>query len=470
MTLRPGREHRLGRAEYALLALAWALFLAYGSLVPLDFERVSLNDALALFRQAISFPMVIDSRTDFVTNILLAVPLGYTLIAALRTDRRGWAGRLGSALLTVVASLAVAVVVEFTQTFLPDRSPSFSDVVAQGFGAVVGTIAWLAAGDAVTSWLRETLAERERPAFVQRALLAYCVVFAISQVMPLDLTISLGELAGKYRAGGIVIVPFTWTYASQIDRLWDLAGDILLNVPIGAAAVLTGTTEGVRRRPLRAAAFGIAIVAAIEFLQVFVHSRVADATDVITGSAGVVLGVMAATRLSQRSASQSTRPEESRAVLWAKAGVLVWFALLASYHWNPFDFTTDAARVTIGMHQLVSVPFYSYYIGTEFHAFTEMSRKTLLAVPLGVLLRLCERSGGPVPALMKSSVQAAVGLILLLAIELGQVFLPTRIPDSTDVLMGEIGVLAGMWLTTRVMTLQLRTEPVPDGPPPRLHS
>jgi len=53
-----------------------------------------------------------------------------------------------------------------------------------------------------------------------------------------------------------------------------------------------------------------------------------------------------------------------------------------SYHWNPFDFTTDPARVTPRMHQLLSVRSIRITSGAEFHAFTEMLRKALLAAPL----------------------------------------------------------------------------------------
>ena len=54
---------------------------------------------------------------------------------------------------------------------------------------------------------------------------------------------------------------------------------------------------------------GIAVVVGIEFGQVFVHSRVADSTDVITGSIGVWLGAVLATRLSHRlPRSQSAAP------------------------------------------------------------------------------------------------------------------------------------------------------------------
>ena len=31
---------------------------------------------------------------------------------------------------------------------------------------------------------------------------------------------------------------------------------------------------------------------------------------------------------------------------------------MMSYHWNPFNFTAEPVRVTVGMHQLFSVPLF----------------------------------------------------------------------------------------------------------------
>jgi VanZ family protein len=122
--------------------------------------------------------------------------------------------------------------------------------------------------------------------------------------------------------------------------------------------------------------------------------------------------------------------------------------VLVSYHWRPFDFTVEHRRVVVGLHELLSVPFSSYYAGTEFHAFTEMSRKSLLALPLGVLLRLVWPDDRRWPtSRLRLVVLAGLGFCLLFAIEIGQVFLPDRVPDVTDAIMGELGVVAGLWLT-----------------------
>jgi VanZ family protein len=128
--------------------------------------------------------------------------------------------------------------------------------------------------------------------------------------------------------------------------------------------------------------------------------------------------------------------------------VAVWTGVLVGYHWRPFDFTVEHQRVAAGLHQLLSVPLSSYYTGTEFHAFTEMSFKSLIALPLGVLLRLAWPDDRRWPSSrLRLLMLAGLGFCVLLAIEVGQVFLPTRVPDVTDAMIGELGVVAGLWLT-----------------------
>jgi VanZ family protein len=165
----------------------------------LVFRPIPFLIAVRQFLAALRGPITIDSNTDFVTNVLLAVPLGYFAIAALVTDRPGVIRRSAAAAIALLCCFVVSIGAEFAQLFFQGRTASVSDVVAQCGGAVMGVAFWALAGDRVTQWLRDLLAERARPALAERLLLAYCVLFAVSQVMPLDLTLSLGQLAQKYR-------------------------------------------------------------------------------------------------------------------------------------------------------------------------------------------------------------------------------------------------------------------------------
>jgi glycopeptide antibiotics resistance protein len=436
-----GAGRRWTRRTYAVAALCYAAFVVYGSLVPLNFHAVAPEQAFRLFRSVVFGPLLIDSRGDVATNVLLFVPLGYLLLAALRTDRSSSFGHVATALGVAGFCAASSVTIEFSQIFFP-RTVALSDMLAESAGGASGAFLWLVAGRSVTAWLRGFAAERERPALLQRLLLGYCVVFVVSQLLPFDLTVGLSELAHKYREGSIIIRPFGFTHASWISASWDYFSDVLLNAPIGAAATLVWTGSGSRRRPLRAFVIAATIVGAIELGQVFVLSRFADVTDVITGSFGAALGVWAAGRLSSRQMPIMLGDETRLRTRLAQWAIPAWCAVLLAYHWSPYDFSFAPAQVSEGMRRITMIPLLSYYFGTEFHAFTEMSRKALLTVPLGVLITY---AAAPLSRLRVAAVLAA-SFAFLVGIEIGQVFLPSRVPDVTDALIGEFGIVAGMWV------------------------
>jgi glycopeptide antibiotics resistance protein len=438
---------RVTRRTYSVLAFGYILFVIYGSLVPLELRPIPFTAAVDYFVRVVTGPLSIDSRTDFATNFLLFVPFGYLCMAALRTDRPRWSGSLLATAFTITCGLVLCSSIEFAQTFFPWRTVALSDIIAETSGGALGAIAWLLVGSAVTTWLRAFSRERERPALVQHLLLAYSIAFVFSQLLPLDLTLNLGELAQKYREGRITLRPFGYVHTSWLVALWDYFGNVALNLPIGAAAVLLWTTGRSRRRASVAILLGVFVVGAIELGQVFVNSRYADVTDLVTGSLGVVLGVVLASTISNSEALSAPAEGAGRLTLAARVGAVAWVGAMLSYHWRPFDFTLSPDQVTAGMHRLMSVPFLSYYLDSEFHAFTEMMRKSFLALPLGALLRIAWPPGDRSPASkLRLAGVALVGFALLLGIEIGQVFLPTRVPDVTDTIIGEIGFVAGMWL------------------------
>ena len=449
--MRPStREQRQlpGRRTYAVATLMYALFVIYGSLVPLEFQPVPLDEAVDRLSEIFVLPLLVDSRTDVLTNVVLFIPLGYCWLAALRTDRRG--GRLAAALLVIVCCVALSVTIEFTQIFFLGRTVALSDMLAECSGGIVGVALWLSSGEIVTALARNVSVERERPALMQRLLLVYCVGLFVSQMLPLDLTLGLGELAQKYRGGRIILVPFGYSHSSWLAAAWDYVSDVALAAPLGAAAALLWTTTGTWRRPWVAFAAGTVAVSFIEFAQLFVFSRFSDVTDLVTGSIGVALGVAAVPALSDRRTATMVRKEPARgAVALARIAVAVWTGVLVSYHWQPFDFTVEPRRVVAGVHELLSLPFSSYYAATTFHAFLELIRKSLLALPLGMLLRLSwpvgDHSKSPISQ-ARLVLLAGLGFCLLLAVEVGQIFLPARVPDMTDAILGELGVVAGLWL------------------------
>src|SRR5262245_50399997 len=77
----------LGRGQYAGLALLFLTIAVYGSLVPFHFRRLPFDEAVNLFRAVLAQPIAVQSRSDWIANILLFLPLGFLLMGAGCCDR-----------------------------------------------------------------------------------------------------------------------------------------------------------------------------------------------------------------------------------------------------------------------------------------------------------------------------------------------------------------------------------------------
>ncbi|MGQ0614623.1 MAG: VanZ family protein [Planctomycetaceae bacterium] len=408
------------------LAAFYALFVLFGSLVPLRFRPLPLADALAAFAAIPWLSLELGHRADWAANLLLFVPLGFLARGAL-------AGRRAAGLLVAAGAAAFSIALEFTQQFFPPRTVSLNDIAAETVGGLLGIALWRLFGPALARWTRDFLATRERPAFLVRLLAAYAAFFLMAQLLPLDLIASPWDLAEKARQGRISILPF----AAGIDP-WGLFADALLHLPIGALALLGGTRPGVRRGLVQALALGFGFVFAVELAQLFVWSRFADTSDLFPGMAGVAAGALLAERMSKRGAGAAALP-----LRWPPWAAFGWALLLLGAHWAPFDFLVDRAEVKRKLEALWQAPFASYYFKSEFMAFTLLARRLMFALPFGALLALALRRR---PTVMRRVLLVGIAGTVYGAIEAGQFFLPGKVPDFTDIFAGLLFTALGAWI------------------------
>ncbi|WP_295838095.1 VanZ family protein [uncultured Microbacterium sp.] len=143
---RPGRStpgvSRRRPSVGAVVAAVYLLALAVILLWPEHLDRHAGAVYRVFFRL---FPGAGADSADVVINVLLFLPLG-ALLAPLLT-RRPWAA--------LVVAIGVPTLVELTQAvFLPGRTASVLDVIANGAGTIAGAVA-------VALWRRRASA-RER--------------------------------------------------------------------------------------------------------------------------------------------------------------------------------------------------------------------------------------------------------------------------------------------------------------------
>ncbi|MFL7837650.1 MAG: VanZ family protein [Candidatus Promineifilaceae bacterium] len=156
----------------APLALLVALFIIiFATLTPFRFHffPLSLNNYLVEFSYGKRDPF------DFIRNILLFMPLGFTLGAIL--DRRGWSkNRVFIA--AFFSGLLLTLTVESLQQFLPVRQASIYDLISNTLGSVVGLGSYWFWQDRHTQIERVRLASNEPPK-VLAALAIYMLLLLL---------------------------------------------------------------------------------------------------------------------------------------------------------------------------------------------------------------------------------------------------------------------------------------------------
>ncbi|HKB12961.1 MAG TPA: VanZ family protein [Vicinamibacterales bacterium] len=293
-------------AAAAACAIAFAV---WGSLFPFDFIAVSWDDALARFWSPWHVPMARWSISDFVSNVLLFVPIGLFGIAALVAQSDGArslqasVGRSAKAfalrrlLIALGASLMLSTAIELAQAFVAWRTPSVVDVGAETVGALGGMVMWLVMEDTLTALIEAAASVVRRSPVRERLLLAYCALFAAAWLVPADFTLRPNEIADKF-AHKRLLLPFMPSPDAST------AGDLTLigaaAIPIGVASVWCGY-GGLARRPVSTAALiATTFLIGLEAAQVFVFSRVTDATALFVASGAAAAGALLASATGTR--------------------------------------------------------------------------------------------------------------------------------------------------------------------------
>ncbi len=441
------------RRLLAVAAVVYTTFVIYGSLVPLHFQALPWDVALARFAAIPFLHLAIGSRADWVANLLLFIPLTY-LWMGLISAGGSRVGRVFATLLLIPTATALSMALEFTQIFFPARTVSQNDVMAETLGGLIGVGLWWLTGRRFVVWLQSWQRAQSRTELAERLAWTYLAGLVVYNVLPLDLTINPIDLFHKWREGRLNLLPFASLPAGAGAMTYELASDVLIWAPVALLLRLAGT-----RSVLQIWRLSVLMACALEAMQFFVYSRFSDVTDVLTAALGTALGLWVGTRVATRKAPTGGPLPSWR--LWLPFGLaLGWLAVILLVFWFPFDFRSDGAFIRDRLGFVFRVPFETYYIGSEFRAITEVLHKMLLFAPLGGLLAW----GVLGSAWRWRGLLFVVAMLTLIAtpmlVELGQVMLPNKVPDTVDGLFGWLGGFSGYGLVRRLLRARRR---IPAG-------
>jgi glycopeptide antibiotics resistance protein len=439
-------NHRIG---LLIGAFFFTLIAIYGSLVPLQYRWLEIDEAIAKFRDIPMLTISLDRRADWVSNVLLFVPLGYFWLGFLALGRSVVVRIIAGLLLTTVLML-LSVSIEFSQLWFPPRTVSQNDIVAETIGGAVGCVLWLVFGRSMLAAIDQFLGNRSTNSRLRWMLVAYSIALTLYTVMPLDLTIRPDELHQKLKLGRIRLAPFQFGDASPVLIAWSLICDIVAMIPVGWCCTAWIGSENNQRWKLFATAF--AFVAALEASQLLVYSRFVDTTDLLTGWTGIFIGIRTWKTIQPRSkaalaANSSTR--HSFPIRWWMGVITILIAIMVIY-WHPYEFTLDASTIKPRLTRFTTALFEPMYRGSELNALMVITRKSLTFGVLGITFAMAIRRGGIDVPVRRFVVGVAIGFCwaFALLVELAQILLPSHVAHWTDVLICGIGATLGFSLVS----------------------
>ena len=133
-THRRHQPSHIGAWRFALWALLYAAFMAYGSVVlgPLGWHFVPQDpgEMWHVFLATPFFNNASDQRPDWIANLLMAIPLGFLATGAL-ASARSVAQRVVGTALALLICVAFVLTLKYAQLFFPPRTVSLNYIIAQ---------------------------------------------------------------------------------------------------------------------------------------------------------------------------------------------------------------------------------------------------------------------------------------------------------------------------------------------------
>ncbi len=454
---RPPAAKFLPPRAFAWLALGVALFTVYGSLVPFQYRWRPFDEATHGFRWVLEHRTEIQSRSDFVANFALGLPLGFALAAwRLLDGPPGALRRIAAFLFIWPACTLFAALVEFAQLYFPNRTSSASDILAQSLGAAVGLAIYLISGQRLVDRVRAQFAGDSIRSPAVGWLAIYVAVLAFVQWLPLDITASPTDWLRKIKDGRATLSPFSefgvhpdmpaWRKVQawlELTAVYFPVGLLLAFVPVGRPIPIEGAPPWLPtvRAAVRALGIGLLLAAILEAGQFPVMSRSPSSSDVLLGGAAVLLGWLVARGMGVNATGGGLDIE---AALILGQAWLLWLAIAA---WLPFEFEGGIGGTSFD--GLNWVPFAGAQEKNYLGSLEEALSRVMLALPYGVVVAALG-AAGRANRRQRTAVGAALAAGLALILEAGQLYLPDRVASPTDIAYAAVGGALGAAVTLRL--------------------
>jgi VanZ family protein len=211
----------------AWLAIGYTVFIVYGSLSPFSGWREQGLD----FIDVLSAPFQLTyTAFDAVINLLSYLPFGLLIGLVLRERF----GALGGVMLSLCAGMALSACMEFLQMYLPTRTSSNLDLLANSAGSLIGAllavsiVSWTWLFSRLTRWRSELFLHGHEMDF-GLALLALWMFGQINPSLPMLGNVFISEVARQPFAT-LPPAPFNGWESSAVTLNLLMLGTLILTL------------------------------------------------------------------------------------------------------------------------------------------------------------------------------------------------------------------------------------------------
>ncbi len=422
-----------------IAALIYGLFVVYGSLVPLNFRYLSLEEAWALFRNIPYLQLGIGSRADWVANILLYIPLAFLSAACLK--RMLNSATVLAAMVAIILCTLLALTVEFTQLFFPPRTVSLNDIVAEIIGSAIGTGIWLYFGEKLI-WLWQQFKGGGRQS-AHALIVLYTLAYLGFSLFPYDFLVSRAELEEKILYSGHATFFVAPTCGAWFQCGTKLFTEILTAAPLGAFLGMMAIA-GRKSRFGMAFGWGMLLGIGIEGMQVLLASGISQGASIVTRGLGTVAGLVFY-HLFQREWLLQYRTQ-------IKFGMVLLFPLYMGFLLALNGFFSSRIEGSVAalekLDEVQWLPFYYHYFTSETQAMHSLLTHAGAYAPIGVAVWLFRINRPRPSSLWLSATLAAFAAFLM---ETMKLFLDGKKPDPTDVLIAAAAAAIASFVASRIV-------------------
>ncbi len=409
-------------------AIAYTLFIIYGSLVPLNYHPIAFDKAWVAFTQIRYLNLGAASRADWIANIVLYIPLTFSLAFAFSHNQKLSFQKIFISLLILIFSVTLATTIEFFQQFFPPRTVSQNDLIAETMGSFIGLSIWFIYGRRLVKLWTHILYGGKQALLA--SLILYSIGYLALSIFPYDFVTSTIELKNTITSSNNAFF-ISSACGSFIICSSKLLIEMLIVLPIGILAAVL-----LKNQPQKMTiglSFGFVASLLIELVQLFLIS-------------GVSQGISILIRLLGFASGGFIYQHNMKLRQWLHGIDLKIPLLLLTIPYifivarlSGWSFFTDSFNSSVleSLKTINWLPFYYHYYTTEAVALTSLLSVFALYSPIGLAVWLWNYKTRPYLAAQNSAriIAAFLAMFLCFLIETGKLFFIGKHPDPTNLII-----------------------------------